>query len=106
MIKWVPLKKRWAVNIEINVDYQVYIAKKLYEDLISLQQLVVIGGAYDFQNSYRKGRGTLVITNIDGRTSTKSIIDHPIMRKLTEKQLFKHVSRLSLLSFTLMNSQK
>ena len=67
---------RWAQNIERNVDYQVAYALKLYAGKIKDNSLVVLGAVYDFNNTYGKGRGSLVITNVNGETNPNKVMSH------------------------------
>ena len=86
---------RWGKNVERNVDYQVKYAMKIYADKLKDDQMVIMGGVYDFNNLYGKGRGTLVITNINGETNPNKIIGHPIMKDLNKGTIASHVGSLA-----------
>lgn len=86
---------RWAKNVERNVDYQVKYAMDLYADKIKSGEMVVVGGVYDFNNNYGKGRGTLVITNINGETDPNKIMDNPILSEVPKSEIVHHVSSLA-----------
>ncbi len=86
---------RWAKNVERNVDYQVSYAKKLYVDKVNAGELVIVGGVYDFNNLYGKGRGTLVITNINGTTEPNAIMNSPTLKDLSGAQVVNHVGSLA-----------
>lgn len=85
---------RWAKNVERNVDYQVSYANKLYADKVNAGELVVVGGVYDFNDLYGKGRGTLVITNINGTTEPNAIMNSPVLKDLSGAQVVNHVGSL------------
>lgn len=90
-----PFDTRWGKNVERNVDYQVKYATKLYNDKIKAGEMAVVGAVYDFNNLHGKGRGTLVITNINGETNIKNIVDHPAMKELNKAIATKHVGSLA-----------
>lgn len=85
-------KERWAKNVERNVDYQVDYAMKLYEDKMNHGDMVVVGAVYDFNNIYGQGRGSLIITNINGEKKPNMIMQHPILKNLDQGTIVKHVS--------------
>jgi len=88
-------KARWAKNVERNVDYQVRYALELYKDKVDAGELVVVGGVYDFNDLYGKGRGTLVITNINGETNPNRIMGHPVLKELDKGEVVNHVGSLA-----------
>ncbi len=88
-------KERWAKNVELNADYQVNYSLNLYKDQVESGDLVVVGAVYDFNNNYGKGRGTLVITNINGETDVDKIIEHPVLHELSKGEIVTHVGSLS-----------
>lgn len=85
-------ESRWAMNVERNVDYQVKYALDLYKDKVSHGEMVVVGGVYDFNNIYGKGRGMLVITNINGETNPNAIMNHEVLKELNKGDIVNHVS--------------
>lgn len=85
-------KVRWAKNIEQNVDYQVNYALKLYADKVAHGDLVIVGAVYDFNDIYAKGRGSLIITNIDGKKSPSEIMQHSVFKDVNPGQVVTHVS--------------
>jgi len=85
-------KERWAINVERNVDFQVNYACKLYSDKIKNNEMAVVGAVYDFNNIYGKGRGSLVITNVNGVTDPKKIMNNSTLKELGNAQLINHVS--------------
>jgi carbonic anhydrase len=86
---------RWARNVEVNVDYQVKQALALYADKVQSGQLAVVGAVYDFNDNYGKGRGTLVITNVNGDADPNRIMNHPVLHELSQAQIVNHVSSLA-----------
>lgn len=86
---------RWAKNVERNVDYQVKHAMKIYADKIKAGEMIVVGGVYDFNDLYGKGRGSLVITNIGGETNPNKIMGHPVLSELDKGAIVNHVGSLA-----------
>jgi len=83
---------RWAMNVERNVDYQVNYACKLYADKVQAGEMAVVGAVYDFNNIYGKGRGSLVITNVNGQTDPNKIMNDPVLKDLSQAEVVNHVS--------------
>ncbi|MCB2184259.1 MAG: carbonic anhydrase [Desulfobulbaceae bacterium] len=88
-------KERWAKNVERNVDYQVDYSMKLYHDKVSHGDMVVVGGVYDFNNNYGQGRGSLIITNINGEKAPNKIMQDPVLKELAKGDVVTHVSSLA-----------
>ncbi len=86
---------RLARNTERNVDYQVAYARKLYSDRISSGELVIIGAVYDISNHYGKGRGALILTNVDGETDPEKFMRHSTMRFLTRSEITARIGSLA-----------
>lgn len=86
---------RWAKNIEVNVDYQVNHATGLYRSQIEAGKLIVVGGVYDFTDNYGKGRGTLVITNVNGENDPNKIMQLPALNELSKAEIINHVGSLA-----------
>ena len=85
-------KTRWAKNVERNVDYQVNYAMNQYNEKVSNGDLTVVGAVYDFNDIYGQGRGSLIITNINGEKSPNKIMQHPVLKELTRGPIVTHVS--------------
>ncbi|MFC1523441.1 carbonic anhydrase [Thermodesulfobacteriota bacterium] len=92
---WGSFNERWAKNIERNVDYQVSYAQKTYQDKVKSGELIIIGAVYDFNNMYEKGRGALVITNINGETNPDKFMKHSAMRFLTKNEIIARIGSLA-----------
>ncbi len=88
-------KERWAKNVERNVDYQVNHSLNLYSAKISHGGMVVVGCIYDFNNIYDQGRGSLVITNVNGEKTPAHIIQHPVLKDLAKGNVVTHISRIT-----------
>ena len=86
---------RWGKNVERNVDYQVKTAMELYKEKIEAKELTVVGAVYDFNDLYGKGRGKLVITNINGETAPNKIMLHPVLKELNRGEIVSHVGSLA-----------
>lgn len=86
---------RWAQNVERNVDYQVAYAKKLYQEKVEAGKLAIIGAVYDFTDAYGRGRGALVITNVNGETNPAELMNNPLLKELSPAQIVNHVGSLA-----------
>lgn len=72
--------KTWLEGVEKNVNWQVQIALERYKNYVEDGRLVVVGGIYDFANTYGKGYGRVVIININGETDSKKIQESEALR--------------------------
>ncbi|MCD6569650.1 MAG: carbonic anhydrase [Deltaproteobacteria bacterium] len=72
-------------NVQRNVDYQVDIAAKRYEILIDKGSLTVIGAIYDFLNTFARGHGRVVITNINGIKEPERMRDMPFIKGMRDQ---------------------
>ncbi len=86
-----PFNDRWAKNVERNVDMQVAHALELYKDKVAAGDLVVVGAVYDFNDLWGKGRGTVVVVNVNGETEVNKIMNHPVMNELSKAEIVTHV---------------
>jgi len=66
-----------------NVHGQVSRSIRKFKKLIEEEQLVVIGGVYDFQDTYKKGLGRLIIINVNGEKSPDIIKAHPYFHNIS-----------------------
>jgi high affinity sulfate transporter 1 len=80
--------------IEKNLDYQVNIAFKKYKDLILSGELTIIGGFYDFNGDYGKGKGDIVIVNVNKIKDPEQMRTLPIFELLSKTQKELHIGRL------------
>jgi carbonic anhydrase len=66
--------EEWLRGVDANVNNQVAVALKKFENEIKEGKLTVVGAVYDFQNALHQGQGRLVITNINGNTDAGNIM--------------------------------
>jgi carbonic anhydrase len=83
-------QKALSHNIERNIDYQVNIAYKKYKELVIENKLTIVGAYYDFANDFGKGRGKVIIVNVNKEKDIEDIVKMPMFMSLTadEKQYF------------------
>jgi high affinity sulfate transporter 1 len=80
--------------IEKNLDYQVNIACKKYKDLILSGELTIMAGFYDFRGEFGKGRGDIVIVNVNRHKDVESMRNLPLFANLSTLQKELHIGRL------------
>lgn len=80
--------------IQKNLDYQVSIACKKYKDLINAGKLVVMAGFYDFKGEFGKGRGDIVIVNVNKTRNAEELRSLPLFSNLSKLQKELHIGRL------------
>jgi SulP family sulfate permease len=81
--------------IEKNLDYQVNIACKKYKDLISSGELTIMAGFYDFRGEYGKGKGDIVIVNVNRHKDVDEMRNLPLFADLSTAQKELHIGRLA-----------
>lgn len=86
-----PFNDRWAKNVERNVDLQVAHALELYKDKVAAGELAIVGAVYDFNDLWGKGRGSLVVVNINGENNVNKIMNHPVLNELSKAEVVTHV---------------
>ena len=57
-----------------NIHYQVDLALKRYRQRVKSGELTVVGALYDFANLYGKGKGRVLIVNLNGLRSKEEIL--------------------------------
>jgi len=57
-----------------NVHFQVEVALKRYASLVSEGTLTIVGAIYDFANLYGRGKGKLLLVNLNGKRSVGEIL--------------------------------
>lgn len=87
-----PFNDRWAQNVERNVDFQVKKAMELYSDKVKAGELAIVGAVYDFNDLWGKGRGALVVVNINGVNNPQEIMNHPALNELSKAEIVTHVA--------------
>lgn len=83
--------QRWTQNVERNVDFQVNKALELYADKVEAGALAVVGAVYDFNDLWGKGRGALIVVNINGVSDPQEIMNHPALKELSKAEIVTHV---------------
>ncbi len=89
------LTRLHAHVIEKNLDYQVNIACKKYKELIQSGKLTVVAGFYDFRGDFGKGKGTIIIVNVNRQKVVDDLKSLAIFSTLTSAEKGMHVGRLS-----------
>lgn len=72
----------WLRAAEANVDYQVGLALRRYGAEVQAGTLTVAGAIYDFANLYGRGRGRILLINLDGRTDAPTLRASPLLAPL------------------------
>jgi len=80
--------------IEKNLDYQVNIAFKKYKDLIQAGSLTVMAGFYDIRGEFGKGKGNIVIVNVNKHKEIDELRNLPLFEILSSAQRELHIARL------------
>ncbi|MFA6401922.1 MAG: sulfate permease [Salinivirgaceae bacterium] len=87
-------EKFHAHVIEKNLDYQVNIAYKKYKDLINAGELTIIAAFYDFKGEFGKGKGDIVITNVNKHKDVEEMRNLELFNYLSKAQKELHIGRL------------
>ena len=58
-----------------NIHYQVEIALKRYKKIVESGKLTILGFLYDFANLYGRGKGAILIANINGLKTPEEVIN-------------------------------
>lgn len=75
-------EQAWLRAVEHNVDYQVDLALRRYGDEVKAGKLAVVGCVYDFADLYQRGRGRILLINLNGQTAAKDIAASPLLSRL------------------------
>lgn len=87
-----PFNDRWTQNVERNVDMQVAYGLELYKEKVAAGELAVVGAVYDFNDLWGKGRGSLVVVNVNGETDVNKMMSHPVLNELSKAEIVTHVA--------------
>ena len=87
-------KKLHSCVIEQNLDYQINIAYKKYKDLINSGKLTIMAGFYDFNGEFGKGKGNIIIVNVNKQKNVDEIKNLPLFSYLSKVQKELHIGRL------------
>lgn len=80
--------------IEKNLDYQVNVATKKYRDLVHSGELTIMAGFYDFRGEFGKGKGNIVIVNVNRIKDPAQLYEMPLFSYLSQTQKEIHLGRL------------
>ena len=58
-----------------NIHFQVEVALKRYKEKVEKGELTILGLLYDFANLYGKGKGAILIANINGLKDLKEVLE-------------------------------
>lgn len=72
----------WMRAVEANVDFQVSRAMRRYESLVETGTLTIAGCIYDFADLYGKGRGRLLLINLNGEQNHEAILASSALQSL------------------------
>ncbi|MES2697117.1 MAG: carbonic anhydrase [Verrucomicrobiota bacterium] len=75
-------EQAWLRAVENNVDYQVDLALRRYGDDVKSGKLAIAGCVYDFADLYGRGRGRILLININGTTAAKDLAASPLLSQL------------------------
>lgn len=78
------IEKAWLDAVEHNVDYQVDLAMRRYGAVVNAGKLAIAGGVYDFANLYGRGRGRIVLLNLNGVAGQEAIRALPVWQEFDE----------------------
>lgn len=79
-------------GVKDNVNYQIAIAQKKFQQELKDGHLVIIGAVYDFTGVLHHGEGRLTITNVNGDTNNNHIRKFISSTKHHKPSLRKHHS--------------
>jgi carbonic anhydrase len=88
-------EKNWARIVEENVDYQILLATKKYQDEVDKNKLYIIGLVHDLSNEYKSGQGRTIVVNINNIKDTNKIKKHLIMSNISNDMKNMFVKRLN-----------
>ena len=81
--KTLSLARQQKILTEKNIDYQVSLAVERYRNRIRAGRLMVIGSILDTNNTYKHGKGRLIIININGESSSQQLHKNKILRNIS-----------------------
>jgi carbonic anhydrase len=65
----------WEEAVIENLNFQVELALNRYGELVKSGKLTVLGLIYDFANLYGKGKGKLLLANVNGATTPEGVLN-------------------------------
>lgn len=75
-------EQAWLRAVEHNIDYQVSLALRRYEEEVKAGRLAIAGCVYDFADLYQRGRGRILLINLNGVTAAAEIAGSPLLSRL------------------------
>lgn len=75
-------EQAWLRSVENNVDYQVDLALRRYGDDVKAGRLAIAGCVYDFADLYGRGRGRILLVNLNGVTAGAELAASPLLAQL------------------------
>jgi carbonic anhydrase len=67
-----------------NVHRQVKTSMRKFKKIIEEEKLIVIGAVYDFQDTYKKGLGRLIVINVNGEKSPEKIRENYYLKSIKQ----------------------
>jgi len=64
----------WEEAVIENLNFQVKLALNRYGEKVKRGELTVLGVIYDFANLYGKGKGKLLLANVNGATTPQEVL--------------------------------
>ncbi len=64
----------WEEAVLENLDFQVKLALNRYGEKVRKGELTVLGIVYDFANLYGKGKGRLLLANVNGKNTPEGVL--------------------------------
>lgn len=72
-------ENQWAEAVTNNVNQQVALAMKDFQDLRANKEVVVIGMVLDLDNSMKDGHGRISVINVNGETNIDLLRQNPLV---------------------------
>jgi carbonic anhydrase len=69
--------EKWANAVVNNVNQQVELAMKDFQDLVSLDKLIILGMVLDIDNHLQKGYGRITLLNLNGEMNQEKLKSDP-----------------------------
>lgn len=73
------VEERWSGAVINNVNQQVELSLKDFDDLCKTKNLVIIGMVLDLDNSMHHGHGRISVINVNGDTDIEHIKANPLV---------------------------
>ncbi len=90
-------EEMWSRIVEENVDYQVSLATKKYQEEVKAHKLVIIGLVDDLTNVYKSGKGRSIIVNINNIKEKNKLKLNPVVNTMSKEMKDIFIKRLNVL---------